>query len=87
MRTGDFLGGKSFLFQMDDKSTNSQMIDHSTNAKLSVIASSNETIVYSLDEKKFKSLSDNMQNVIVEGIMKNGYFDERDIETKVNGEK
>ena len=48
-----------------------------------MISSSIQTIVESLDEKKFFSLSDNLQKVIIDGIMENAYFDERDIETKI----
>lgn len=48
-----------------------------------MVGSSIFTTIYSLDEKKFFSLSDNLQKVITDGIMKSIYFDERDIGTKI----
>lgn len=44
---------------------NSQYFDTSLKARLSVLSSSPKTVVYSLDEKKFFSLSDNFQKMIV----------------------
>lgn len=48
-----------------------------------MLASTLFTTVYCLDEKKFFSLSDNLQKVILDGIMGSPYFDERCIDTKV----
>lgn len=59
---------------------NSQYFDTSLKARLSVLSSSPKTVVYSLDEKKFFSLSDNFQKMIVQGILEAKYFDEYDIE-------
>ncbi len=65
----------------------SEFFDISLNARLSVLSSSPRTVVYSLDEKKFFSLSDNFQKMIVEGIMDSKYFDEHDIDVKVQEQK
>jgi hypothetical protein len=54
----------------------SRFFDTSLKAKLSVLSSAPKTLVYSIDEKKFFSLSDNFQKIIVEGIMNSKYFDE-----------
>lgn len=51
------------------------------------MASTLYTTVYSLDEKKFFSLSDSLQKVILEGIMNSTYFDERSIDVKVQAQK
>ena len=45
------------------------------------------TVIYALDEKKFFSLSDNLQKVIIEGILENPYFDQHDIDYKVTGQR
>lgn len=81
LRHGSFLGGKSFLSieQRESKADKSEYFTESLEAKLSVVSSSISTIVYSLDEKKFFSLSDNLQKVIIEGIYKSPYFDERNL--------
>ncbi len=52
-----------------------------------MLSSSPKTVVYSIDEKKFFSLSDNFQKMIIEGIMEAKYFDEENIDYKVQGEK
>jgi hypothetical protein len=81
LRIGDFLGGKSFLqeIEREKKMMNSEFFDTSLRAKLSVLSSSPKAVVYSIDEKKFFSLSDNFQKMIVEGIMEAKYFDEENI--------
>lgn len=61
--------------------------DRNINAKLSVISSSILTVVYALDEKKFFSLSDALQKVIIDGILGNRYFDQDDIESKVTKQR
>lgn len=54
---------------------NSKNFDMSLKANLSVLSSTPKTIVYAIDEKKFFSLSDNFQKLIIEGIMETKYFD------------
>ncbi len=66
---------------------NSEFFDTSLKARLSVLSSSPKTVVYSIDEKKFFSLSDNFQKMIVEGIMEAKYFDEYNIECKAQEQK
>lgn len=85
LRNGNFLGGKSFLSpdQRESKADNSEHFSPNLEAKLTVIASTLFTTVYSLDEKKFFSLSDNLQKVIIDGILNSPYFDERSIDVKV----
>lgn len=89
LRTGDFFGGKSFLSveQREKKAMSSPLFDARLPAKLTVVSSSIQTTVYSLDEKKFFSLSDNLQKVISDGLMKTPYFDEKDIDSKINEQK
>ncbi len=65
----------------------SEYFDTSLRARLSVLSSSPKTIVYSIDEKKFFSLSDSFQKMIVEGIMEAKYFDQYNIECTVHEQK
>ena len=89
LRLGDFFGGKSFLQQIEreKKMMNSEFFDTSLKARVSVLSSSPKSVVYSIDEKKFFSLSDSFQRMIVEGILEAKYFDEHNIETKVDEQK
>ena len=84
MRTGDFLGGKCFITAEERMK---KFSDPGLEAKLSVISSSIQTTVYSIDEKKFHSLSDNLQKIISDGILQNPYFDEKDIDKKIVDQK
>jgi hypothetical protein len=54
---------------------------------LSIISASTQSLVYSIDEKKFFSLSENLQKLIIKGIMDEPYFDEYNIEDKISGQR
>lgn len=79
------MGGKSFLTpeQRISRSEKSINFDPNLESKLTVVGSSTFTTIYCLEEKKFFSLSDALQKMIIDGIMKSPYFDERDIDTKI----
>jgi hypothetical protein len=42
-----------------------------------------KAVIYELDKKKFQSLPDNLQKVILDGLAKTKEFDDVDIEQKV----
>lgn len=69
------------------KAQRSENFSTDLNARLTVICSSTTTTIYSLDEKKFFSLSDNLQKVILDGIMESPYFDEKNYESKINAQR
>lgn len=69
------------------KEANSKYFDLGLNAKLSVLSSATQTTVYSIDEKKYFSLSDTMQKLIGQGILDHPYFDEYDIEEKATNQR
>ena len=69
------------------KAQKSEYFSVDLKARLTVICSSTTATIYSLDEKKFFSLSDNLQKVILDGIMESVYFDEKDFESKINAQR
>lgn len=60
-----------FLSHVDKekKTEKSKYFDTGLKAKLSVISSSTQSLVYSIDEKKFFSLSESLQKLIAKGIV------------------
>lgn len=78
-----------FLSHVDKekKLEKSKFFDSSLRAKLSIISSSTQSLVYSIDQKKFFSLSDNLQKLIAKGIVQQPYFDEYDLDDKLSGHR
>lgn len=73
--------------EIEKKNEDDPLFSTELESKLTVISSSIVTIIYALDQKKFFSLSDNLQKVIIEGIMASRYFDQIDIESRVSQQR
>jgi hypothetical protein len=83
------LSDEGFLshVEKEKKEEKSEHFDGNLKAKLSIISASTQSLVYSIDEKKFFSLSENLQKLIIKGIMDEAYFDEYNIEDKISGQR